>query len=84
MNATNFDALSNRAVSSAIEQYGVRVEATGELDRIEVYNGPNIRAFMTEHNLPPSKWRDLLDYNRFGSVMSLVEGESQLAVPFEF
>lgn len=39
---------------------------------------------MATHNLDPNQWRDLLDYNSFGSVMDLIEGETQLAIPPEY
>jgi hypothetical protein len=84
MYTNNFDTLSTRSTASAIEKYGSRQPIAGEIDRLEVYKGPNIRAFMATHNLDPNQWRDLLDYNSFGSLMDLVEGETQLAIPPEY
>lgn len=83
MNYSTFDTLSNRAATAAIEKYGVRASGFGANDRIETYVGPNIRAFMTRQNLPPSDWRKLLDYNSFGSALDLIAGQTQLAIPLE-
>lgn len=76
-----FETIGNRAAMSAIEKYGVRNEQNSEIDRIETYNGPNIRSFMARQNLDPSAWRQVLEYNRIGSVIDLVEGQTQLAIP---
>lgn len=73
--------LGNRAATAAIEKYGVRQESSTDTDRIETYYGPNIRSFMSRSRLDPSAWRQVLEYNRFGSVMDLVEGQTQLAIP---
>jgi hypothetical protein len=78
---SSFDALSNRIATAAVEKYGSRQDLSTDLDKREIYRGPNIRAFMSRNNLDPGKWRELLDYNRFGSAMDLVEGETQLSIP---
>ena len=81
MNNSNFDTFSNRAVNSAIEKYGSRQDNTGELEQSQIYVGPNIRAFMAANNLDPSLWRQLLEYNNIGSLLNLVEGQTQLTIP---
>lgn len=73
--------ISDRAATSAIEKYGTRSEDSSDTDRLEVYYGPNIRAFLVRLNLDPSDWRKVLEYNRFGSLLDLVEGQTQLAIP---
>lgn len=78
---SSFDVFSNRSNISAVEKYGSRSAIIGEIDKLEIYKGPSIRAFMTRNNLDPNQWRELLEYNNFGSTIDLVEGETQLAIP---
>jgi hypothetical protein len=79
MSYSGFDTLATRSVA-AIEKYGLRQEVSSDIDRQEVYKGPNIRAFMVQNNLDPNKWRELLTRNQSGSLMDLIEGETQLSV----
>jgi hypothetical protein len=79
MSYSNFDTLATRSVA-AIEKYGLRQEVSTDIDRQEIYKGPNIRAFMVQHNLDPNQWRELLTRNQFGSLVDLVEGETQLSI----
>jgi hypothetical protein len=80
---SNFGTFATRSTPAAVERYGLRQEVTGEIDRLEIYQGPNIRAFMAQHNLDPNQWPRLLKYNSFGSLLDLVEGETQLAIPVD-
>lgn len=75
-----FETIGSRVVA-AIEKCGIRQAATGEIDRLEVYTGPNIRAFLVLLDLDPNDWRQLLEANQFGSVLDLEIGQTQLAIP---
>ena len=73
--------LGDRTAIAAVEKYGIRQESSTDTDRVETYYGPNIRSFMAKNQLDPSAWRQMLEYNRFGSVLDLIQGQTQLAIP---
>lgn len=81
MNYSSVNTLDSRIASSTLEKYGKRYLDSTEIDRVVTYNGPNIRAFMHQQSLDPNKWPELLTYNRFGSPIDLVEGQSQFSIP---
>lgn len=77
--SNSIDKLSRSALDP-IARYSTTLEPIANTDPL-VYTGPNLRAFLATSGIAPSRWRDILRYNRIGNAFDLEEGATLLYVP---
>jgi hypothetical protein len=78
--ASNSIGKLSRSTLDPIARYSTALEPISN-DPPLTYTGPNLRAFLAAKGIEPSRWRDILRYNRIGSVFDLEEGASLLFIP---